>query len=113
MRIRVEEWINTSAKWPRSSEKRRLPPEPGHPSGDKRFKILETHMKRHQHKSDALIEVLHKAGVVRLPGQRVALLSRKASPPSRYGVATFYHFFTLEGRSYLCRLHGHRLLRER
>jgi len=29
--------------------------------GDKRFKILETHIKRHQYRSDALIEVLHKA----------------------------------------------------
>jgi len=32
-----------------------------HASGDKRFKILEVHMKKHQFKHDALIEVLHKA----------------------------------------------------
>ena len=32
-----------------------------HASGDKRFKILEAHMKKHQFKHDALIEVLHKA----------------------------------------------------
>ena len=32
-----------------------------HASGDKRFKILEAHMKKHQFKQDALIEVLHKA----------------------------------------------------
>ena len=71
-----------------------------HPSGDKRFKILETHMKRHQHKSDALIEVLHKAqelfgfldnGLLLFVAQSLKL------PPSRvYGVATFYHFFTLK-----------------
>ena len=30
-----------------------------HASGDKRFKILEVHMKKHQFKHDALIEVLH------------------------------------------------------
>src|ERR1039457_6266096 len=32
-----------------------------HASGDKRFKILETHMKKHQFRHDALIEILHKA----------------------------------------------------
>src|SRR4051794_24131324 len=32
-----------------------------HASGDKRFKILEVHMKKHQFRHDALIEVLHKA----------------------------------------------------
>ena len=32
-----------------------------HPSGDKRFKLLEVTMKRHQFRSDALIEVLHAA----------------------------------------------------
>ena len=32
-----------------------------HPSGDKRFKILDATMKRHQFQPDALIEVLHKA----------------------------------------------------
>lgn len=71
-----------------------------HASGDKRFRILETHMKRHQHKSDALIEVLHKAqelfgflddGLMLFVSHHLRL------PPSRvYGVATFYHFFTLK-----------------
>ena len=32
-----------------------------HASGDKRFKILEAHMKKHQYRHDALIEILHKA----------------------------------------------------
>ena len=32
-----------------------------HASGDKRFKILEVHMTKHQLRHDALIEVLHKA----------------------------------------------------
>jgi len=39
----------------------RLPKVLDHASGDKRFKILEAHMKKHQFKQDALIEVLHKA----------------------------------------------------
>ena len=32
-----------------------------HPSGDKRFKLLEVTMKRHQFRSDSLIEELHAA----------------------------------------------------
>ena len=71
-----------------------------HASGDKRFKILETHIKRFQFKQDALIEVLHRAqelfgyldnGLLIFIAQNLKL------PPSRvYGVATFYHFFTLK-----------------
>lgn len=69
-------------------------------SGDKRFKILEVHMKRHLFKHEALIEVLHKAqelfgflddDVLRFVSHHLKL------PASRvYGVATFYHFFTLK-----------------
>lgn len=71
-----------------------------HPSGDKRFKILEVHMKKHQFRHDALIEVLHKAqelfgyledDILRFVATKLKL------PPSRvYGVATFYHFFQLK-----------------
>ncbi len=71
-----------------------------HPSGDKRYKILETHMKRHQNKSDALIEVLHKAQEVfgyLDDGLLVFIAHGLKLPPSRvYGVATFYHFFRLK-----------------
>ena len=66
---------------------------------DKRFKILEAHIKKFQHRQDALIEVLHKAQelfgylddyVLRFVAWQLKL------PASRvYGVATFYHFFTL------------------
>lgn len=69
-------------------------------AGDKRFKILEVHIKKFQHRQDALIEVLHKAqelfgyledDVLRFVARQLKL------PPSRvYGVATFYHFFTLK-----------------
>src|SRR6476660_959894 len=72
----------------------------GHPSGDKRFKILDTHMKRHQHKSDALIEVLHKAQELfgYLDNDLLLYIAYSLKlPPSRvYGVATFYHFFALK-----------------
>src|SRR5215471_5159174 len=71
-----------------------------HASGDKRFKILEVHMKRYQHKSDALIEVLHKAQELfgYLDNDLLLFVAyRLKLPPSRvYGVATFYHFFTLK-----------------
>ncbi|HVT72148.1 MAG TPA: bidirectional hydrogenase complex protein HoxE [Lacunisphaera sp.] len=67
---------------------------------DKRFKILEAHIKKFQHRHDALIEILHKAqelfgyldnDVLRYTAWQLKL------PASRvYGVATFYHFFTLK-----------------
>lgn len=71
-----------------------------HASGDKRFKILEVHMKKHQFRQDALIEVLHKAQELfgYLEDDLLFFISAKLKlPPSRvYGVATFYHFFTLK-----------------
>ena len=71
-----------------------------HASGDKRFKILEVHMKKHQFRQDALIEVLHKAQELfgYLEDDLLLFVSYKLKlPPSRvYGVATFYHFFTLK-----------------
>ena len=36
-------------------------PETSHPSGDKRFKLLDVAIKRHRFQADTLIEVLHKA----------------------------------------------------
>ena len=71
-----------------------------HASGDKRFKILEVHMKKHQFRQDALIEVLHKAQELfgYLEDDLLLFISVKLRlPPSRvYGVATFYHFFQLK-----------------
>ncbi len=70
------------------------------PSEDKRWKIVDAAMRRHGYRRDALIEALHSvqetfgyldedslrfvAGALRLPLSAV------------YGVATFYHFFTLK-----------------
>jgi bidirectional [NiFe] hydrogenase diaphorase subunit len=71
-----------------------------HPSGDKRFLVLDVAMKRHQFRPDALIEVLHKAqdlfgfldhGVLFYVARGLKV------PPSRaFGVATFYHLFSLK-----------------
>src|SRR3974390_1948955 len=78
----------------------RLPKILDHASGDKRFKILEAHMKKHQFKQDALIEVLHKAQELfgYLEDDLLLFIAYKLKlPASRvYGVATFYHFFTLK-----------------
>jgi bidirectional [NiFe] hydrogenase diaphorase subunit len=71
-----------------------------HPSGDKRFKILETHMKRHQFRHEALIEVLHRAQELfgYLDEGLLYFIARHLKlPTSRvFGVATFYHFFNLK-----------------
>src|SRR5690349_2202502 len=57
-------------------------------------------MKRHQHAPDALIEVLHKAQELFgcLETDVLFYVARALRlPPSRvYGVATFYHLFTLK-----------------
>lgn len=71
-----------------------------HPSGDNRFLILESTMKRHGYQPDALIEVLHHAQQLFgfLDDDLMLLIAHKLKvPPSRvYGVATFYHFFSLK-----------------
>jgi bidirectional [NiFe] hydrogenase diaphorase subunit len=69
-----------------------------HPSGDKRFKMLDAAMKRHQHQPSALIEVLHTTQELfgHLDTDLLLYIAHSLKlPPSRvYGVATFYHFFT-------------------
>jgi bidirectional [NiFe] hydrogenase diaphorase subunit len=71
---------------------------PDHPSGDKRFTMLDAAMKRHQFKADALLEVLHTAQQIfgHLQDDLLLYVARGLKqPPSRvYGVATFYHLFT-------------------
>jgi len=85
---------------PARPQKTRLQSVLKHASGDKRFKILEVHMKKHQFRQDALIEVLHKAQELfgYLEDDLLFFVSAKLKlPPSRvYGVATFYHFFQLK-----------------
>jgi bidirectional [NiFe] hydrogenase diaphorase subunit len=71
-----------------------------HPSGDKRFKVLDITMKRNQYRQDSLIEVLHKAQEAfgYLEEDVLLYVARGLKLPlSRvYGVATFYHLFTLK-----------------
>lgn len=69
------------------------------PTNDKRLRLLEAAMKRHQYRPDALIEVLHRAqelfGYLDI-NLLLHIAQRLKLPPSQvYGVATFYHFFSL------------------
>ncbi len=67
---------------------------------DNREKFLERAMSRHHYSGDALIEVLHTAQELYgyLTPELLRTIARKLKlPPSRVlGVATFYHFFSLE-----------------
>jgi len=71
-----------------------------HPSGDKRFKLLEVMMKRHQFQASALIEVLHSAQELfgYLETDLLFFVARHLKlPPSRVFVgAIFYNFFSLK-----------------
>jgi bidirectional [NiFe] hydrogenase diaphorase subunit len=71
-----------------------------HPSGDKRFKMLDAAMKRHGFRGDALLEILHQAQELFgfLADDVLVYVGRSLRlPPSRvYGVATFYNHFALE-----------------
>ena len=70
------------------------------PSADKRWKLVEGTMRRHGHEPDALIEVLHTIldcfGFLDEPALRFVARSMRVPLSKVYGVATFYHFFTLK-----------------
>jgi bidirectional [NiFe] hydrogenase diaphorase subunit len=73
---------------------------PTAPTDDKRWRVVETRMRRLGNRPDALIEALHSAqeafgylddDALRFIGDSLLV------PPSRvFGVATFYHYFTLK-----------------
>jgi bidirectional [NiFe] hydrogenase diaphorase subunit len=73
---------------------------PAHPSSDKRYRMLDATIKRHQAQPDALLEVLHSAQELFgfLEDSLLVYVSRSLKvPPSRvFGVATFYNFFSLK-----------------
>lgn len=71
-----------------------------HPSGDKRFKNIDMAMKRSQYQQSALIEVLHiaQSAFGYLEDDVLIYIARKMKLPLSlvYGVATFYHLFSLK-----------------
>jgi len=81
---------------PMSPETKQVPP----PTDDKRWKIVQATMRRHGHAPNALIETLHSVQETfgYLEKRNLEYVSSALRVPlSRvYGVATFYHFFTLK-----------------
>ena len=75
-------------------------PEAEHPSGDARFKLIDRALKRLQFRQDALIEVLHTAQEAfgYLDDDVLLYAAQQLKLPLSwvYGVATFYHFFSLK-----------------
>ncbi len=71
-----------------------------HPSGDARFKLIDRTLKRFQFQQDALIEVLHTAQEAFgfLEEDLLVYVAHQLKLPLSwvYGVATFYHFFSLK-----------------
>jgi bidirectional [NiFe] hydrogenase diaphorase subunit len=72
---------------------------PQAPSDDKRWRIVDTRMRRLGQRPDALIEVLHAAQEAFgfLDSDTLAYVAASLGVPLSkvYGVATFYSFFTL------------------
>lgn len=73
---------------------------PKAPSDDKRWRIVETRMRRLGYRPDSLIEVLHSAQEAfgYLDEETLAFVGESLGvPPSRtFGVATFYSHFSLK-----------------
>lgn len=76
------------------------PQNQAHPSGDPRFKLVDRTLKRFQYQQDALIEVLHTAqeSFGFLEDDLLIYVAHQLKLPLSwvYGVATFYHFFSLK-----------------
>ena len=72
------------------------------PNDDKRWEIVETRMRRLGNRPDALIEALHSAqeafGFIDSDALRYIGESLSVPPSKVFGVATFYHYFTLKPR---------------
>ena len=70
------------------------------PSNDKRWKLVEATMRRNGYRPDGLIETLHtvQEAFGYLDDDALLYVARKlhVAPSQVYGVATFYHFFTLK-----------------
>lgn len=70
------------------------------PSDDKRWRIVNGTMRKHGFARDALIETLHTVqesfGYLDKPALRFVADSLRVPLSQAYGVATFYHFFTMK-----------------
>jgi len=79
-----------------SSEKGQASP----PTDDKRWKIVQATMRRYGNAPNALIETLHSVqetfGFLEKKNLEFVSLALRVPLSRVYGVATFYHFFTLK-----------------
>src|ERR1039458_141411 len=70
------------------------------PSEDKRWRIVDATMRRYGNQSHALIEVLHmvqeSSGYLDKDSVRYVAMSLRVPLSQAFGVATFYHYFTLK-----------------
>lgn len=70
------------------------------PSDDKRWRIVNATMRRHGYQPEALIETLHavQESFGYLDDEALRFVSNSLRVPlsQAYGVATFYHFFSLK-----------------
>jgi bidirectional [NiFe] hydrogenase diaphorase subunit len=73
---------------------------PSAPSQDKRWKLVDAAMRRMGQQSRGLIETLHTVqetfGYLDEEALRYVAMSLRVPLSQAYGVATFYHFFTLK-----------------
>ena len=92
--------VKASSEKSRRVEKPRRGGDKTHPSGDARFKLIDRTLKRYRYQQDALIEVLHTAQEAFgfLEEDLLIYVAHELKLPLSwvYGVATFYHFFSLE-----------------
>src|ERR1035441_9251685 len=76
------------------------PKRPPLPSNDKRWRIVSGTMRRHGFARDALIETLHTVqeyfGYLDKASLKFVAESLRVPLSQAYGVATFYHYFTLK-----------------
>lgn len=70
------------------------------PSEDKRWRMIDATMRKHGYRADALIESMHTMqecfGYLEEAGLKFIAQSLRLPLSKVYGVATFYHFFTLK-----------------
>lgn len=73
---------------------------PSPPSDDKRWKIVDRTMRTYNYQPDALIQTLHTVqetfGYLDIDAMKYVASSLRVPLSQVYGVATFYHFFTLK-----------------
>ncbi len=81
-------------------KKQKVSTQPKEHEKDPRYKLVDRTLKRFHYQQDALIEVLHTAQEAFgfLSDELMFYIARELKLPQSwvYGVATFYHFFSLE-----------------